>query len=158
MLQNTADAILALVNDKADSLDVTGREMYDSPRLVTREQEIAYRLCHQDHFGLTRHTAASLMGVTVKRLNALLANMRLNTPQLFPVLPPKASHIYQMFVQDGMTMAEIADELDITIHYIRFVLQVLYDSRKQSGLYFKSDARRRLSYMPWMDKYVIEVW
>lgn len=153
----TKAAILELALEQIAAADEEGTERYGSDsRIVTQAQELAFRLCHQDHFGLSKTDAAEIMGISIRCLYELLAEMRLNAPQVFPILPPKIARVYRMFVQDHMTVNEIAEETGTGPRNIQMMLRTLYDDRTRTGLYFPEGETRRLSYCGWMDSYVKE--
>jgi hypothetical protein len=159
MFELTKAAIRQLLAEQVAQLETEGRERYGgTPRLISTQQEAAYRLCHQDYFGLKRIDAAEVLGIDIRRLNEVLAEVRLNAPQLFPVLPPKAARIYSLFVHDNMTVAEIAEEMGTGVRTVQTVLRALYDNRERTGLYFKTGSLRHISYVPYMDKYLREKW
>jgi hypothetical protein len=157
MHETTKAAILALATEQMVDAEKRGIERYGArERVVTHAQEFAFRLCHQDHFGLSKAVAADIMGIDIRCLYRLLAKMRLNAPQVFPILPPKVARVYKMFIQDRMTIGEIAEETGTGIRNIQLMLRVLYDDRQRTGLYFPERETRRLAYREWMDNFTKE--
>ncbi len=145
-----------MVGRQIEEANEEGFKRYGSERQVTFKQEAAYRLCHQDFFGLNTKDAAEVMGITRQSLWELLDRVQEIAPQLFPVLPPRMARTYHLFME-GYTACEIAALLEIkTVRYVRRVLHWLWVRREKTGVYFRSDAGRRISYQPWMDTHVKE--
>lgn len=53
------------------------------PRIITKQEELAFRLTHKDFSGFTTKGAAKVMGLSVRRVNQLVASARKKCPQLF---------------------------------------------------------------------------
>jgi DNA-binding CsgD family transcriptional regulator len=82
-------------------------------RLITEQQERAYRLCHHDFDGHTIQEAAEIMRITPVSVYKLLARMKKAAPHLFPILSKNHATIWRMFLA-GKTCKQIADELGET--------------------------------------------
>lgn len=54
-------------------------------RLLTKQEEQAFRLTHKDFLGLPTWDAASEMGISERRVQQLLASVKKKAPQLFAV-------------------------------------------------------------------------
>ena len=158
MLEPTRQAIRTLVQEQISEADAEGQARYGGGRQVTPRQEMAYRLCHHEFFGLSPGDAAETMGTTLNAVRCLLSEVRCIAPQLFPVLRPKTAKIYEMFAHDGYTVSEIACELEIRPKTVYRVLRRMYSGRGHNGLHFRSDSSRRLRYCEWMDSHVRTKW
>ena len=154
MLEETKLAISRMVEDAIRETHRTGVMRYGNERQITQEQEMAYRLCHHDFFGLSNGDAADIMGTTPHAVDCLLNRLRAVAPQLFPILRPFTARVYRLFVHDSMTIREIADEMCVGVLSVRTVLKRLHRDRKRTGLYFPSGTSRRLSYCNWMDPHI----
>lgn len=129
-----------------------GTMRYNTSRKITPGQEMAYRLCHQDFFGLRQRDAAEVMGLTQQRVGQLLTCVEHEAPQLFPILPVRIAKMYSMF-SEGNTCAEIAEFLGVSPQSVQRAIRRLM---KCGTLYFRRGSERRLSYQPWMDEYITE--
>jgi len=145
-----------MVFEQAEAANREGLIRYRTGRYITFKQEIAYRLCHQDFFGLGTDDAADVMGIERQSLWELLNRVKIVAPQLFPILEPRMAKMYTMFL-DGYTVFEIADCLNINTSAVWKVLKHLHSNRKQTGIYFRSDAGKRIGYQPSLDETVREV-
>jgi DNA-binding NarL/FixJ family response regulator len=155
MLDGTRVTIKNEAVQQSLSAHAEGRRRWpESKRLVTVRQEIAFRLRHQDFFGLSTENAAEVLGIDEREIRYLNERMKEVAPQVFPILPPRTAEIYRLFVENSMTVAEIAEELEISPVTVYGLVRKLYDERTSIGLYFRSNAGRRLSYQPWMDNHI----
>jgi hypothetical protein len=150
----TRDAVKQLVAERIKSADAEGRKRYGTERLITFKQEEAYRLVHQDHFGLSNVDAAEVAGTTEQSITQKLTRLAAVAPQLFPVLTPLQSKIYRMFME-GYTVREIAEFFGVIERGIKRVLTLLH---KDKQIYFRSDSGCRRRYRSSMDNDVKEVW
>ena len=75
---------------------------------ITKKETEAYRLCHHSFDGLPVCQAADMMGLSVRRVEQLLANMKEKAPQLFPILTPTQARDYHLYTVEGWSMIEIA--------------------------------------------------
>jgi len=92
-------------------------------RLITKKQEQAFRLCHQDFEGLTETEAAERMGVTQATISEHLANVKKVAPQLFPILTKFQAQCYHYITCDGWLPEEIADYMGRPINSVYKALQ-----------------------------------
>ena len=156
LLEETKRAIREMVCEQIEEANREGLIRYGTDRHVTFKQEMAYRLCHQDFFGLSTEDTSEVMGLTPREVERLLKRLREQAGQLFPILTPRTAKIHAMFL-DGYTVSEIADYLNIYASRVWKVLRYLHEHREQTGIYFRSDAGRRISYQPSMDASVKEI-
>lgn len=77
---------------------------------ITKNEVKAYRLCHHSFDGMLTRDAAAVMGVTPRRVEQLLASLKEKAPQLFPILTPLQARDYHLYVVEGWTLQEIADD------------------------------------------------
>jgi hypothetical protein len=129
---------------------------YGTARVVTFKQEEAYRLCHHQYFGLRMEEAAAILGISMRTLRWRLECLRKTAPQLFPILRPNVFKQYNMFME-GYTVTEIAECLNISTRAVFAVLSYLHKHRRSTGVYFRSDAGRKLRYHAWMDSYIVSI-
>jgi hypothetical protein len=157
MNESTALMVKETLADDMMKLGIEGLARYgNKERLVSHEEEAAYRLCHHDFFGLTQGEAAQVLGITQQGVDWRLKTLRAKAPQLFPILSRNVAAIYNRFVTDNMSVKEIADDMNVTPRYCWQVLQDLWDDRKNNGLYFRTGTRQQLHYRPWMDEHIKE--
>jgi hypothetical protein len=157
MIEETMRTIREMVTTQIEEADREGLIRYGTERQVTFKQETAYRLCHQDFFGLSTTDAAEVMECSQRDVNYCLQRLREIAPQLFPILTPSMAKMYVLFME-GNTNEEIADCLNVSTRHVRRVLKFLHDHKEQTGMYFRSDAGRRIAYNVCMDGYVKERW
>lgn len=156
ILPETKRAIKEMVCEQIEEANREGLIRYGTERQITFKQEMAYRLCHQDFFGLSTEEAAEIMGIDRQQVWALLNRLRDQATQLFPILPKRTAKVYTLFMQ-GYTPREIAEELEIvTVDYVQRVLHALWEDRERTGVYFRSGAGRQINYQPSMDAFVKE--
>lgn len=155
MRMTIPDRLFAQVLGEIDGLERRGREQYgkDAMRVITPEEEVVLRLRHHDHHGLSAKDTEQVCGLSPSVQANRLARIRGVAPQMFPILRPRTARAYRLFTESNLTCREIAEELGVTPRAVQAVLRRLYDRRAVSGLWFRSNAGRRLSYEPWMDKY-----
>jgi predicted XRE-type DNA-binding protein len=157
VFEETRQAIRKMVCEQIADANREGMIRYGTERQVTFKQEMAYRLCHQDFFGLGQRDAAEVMEIAQPEVSKLLDRLRKTAPQLFPILEQRMAKMYGLFME-GFTAQEIADEMGIiTVHYVRRVLHWLWTQREKTGVYFRSNAGRQVSYSPSMDAHVTEI-
>ena len=155
MLNQTRDSIAEMVWSQVRKCRRAGRREFpdDLPRF-SPEQEAAYRLCHQDFFGLSRDDAADILGSTPRGVNYMLSVVKKEAPQLFPILPQRSAKVHFLFTVENMIPTEIANHLGISVKTVNNILWGLYSMRKETGLYFRAGSRRRITYEPWMDIHI----
>jgi predicted DNA-binding protein (UPF0251 family) len=155
----TVRVIKATLVSDMQMLAIKGIARYgNARRMVTLNEEAAYRLCHHDFFGLTQQEAAQVLGIDQTTVTRRLRSLKDKAPQLFPILSKNTAAIYNRFITGNMSVKEIACDLNLTPRHCWQVLQNLWDTRKETGLYFRSGSRQRLQYRSWMDEYVKESW
>jgi len=164
MEKQTVVAMRRMVWEQVEACHNEGMRRYsnrddeDAPmlpeRFVTQKQEIAYRLCHHDFFGLSTEDAAEVMNVDPRTVREHLDKLKEVAPQLFPILPRRSAKVHFLFTVENMTEREIADTLDISTRTVGNLLYRMFKNREQTGLYFRAGSARRISYNPWMDPHV----
>ncbi len=82
-------------------------------RIITQQEEEAFRHCHHDFGGLSIKAAACRMGVTIGAVRKYLQHIKQNAPQLFPILTPRDRTILAMYDLQ-ISRVEIAELLRIT--------------------------------------------
>jgi hypothetical protein len=153
MLTETREALRSTLGDQLDGLEFVARLRYgdDAVRFITAQQEAAYRLCHQDFFGLTVADAADVLGVSQSQVRTLLACVQARAPQLFPILSSKVAKVYAMFM-DNFTSGEIAEEVGCGVRSVQSILRKLRQKAEEIGLYFPARVERRTSFGSWMEE------
>ena len=96
-------------------------------RILTEQEERAYRLCSQDFKGLPKEVVAKRMGVSVRRVQQLLASVESKCPQLSHVLPPQQAKVQSLINDQGCTYEQIAQILNISISAVASTVQALRD-------------------------------
>jgi CRP-like cAMP-binding protein len=152
LLELVKRAIRETVRQQAVRAHVEGTRRYRTSRRIDPQHETTFRLCHHDFCGLNQADAAEVSGLSQQTVSRVLTELRQQAPQLFPILSPRTARMYAMF-QDGNTCQEIAEALDVTPRAVQKAMHRLMD---EGQLYFRSGARRRLSYRPWQDEYIRE--
>ena len=122
-------------------------------RLITKRQEQALRLCHQDFDGLSPKEAAKRMGINQPALNGLLARLKKNPrfQAYFPILTKIEAERYHLYCVEGWSVNDIAGHFGVTPDSIYKTLQRARDK----GMCFTKPKGRILSYSPEMDAKVI---
>ena len=83
-------------------------------RKITNEMEQLYRLVHHDFSGLSYAEAAEVMGVSVRSVYRILAEMKKIAPQLFPILSKDQAEIWRYWHGEGLTYRTIAGMMELT--------------------------------------------
>lgn len=115
-------------------------------------QETAYRICHQDHQGLSTQMAALYMDITPRRVQQLLAALKKKAPALFPILTKRQARDYHLYTVEGWSMAEIADNTERCISTVSESIA----SAVVKGMPEPSKKRRILRYDESMDNQIKE--
>lgn len=123
-------------------------------RLISKKQERALRLCHQDFEGLSQTEAAKRMGISQSALSGLLARLKKNPrfQAYFPILTKVEAERYHLYAIEGWSVKNIAERFGITPGSIYEALQ----RAKDKGMFFTEAKGRVLSYTPDMDANVKE--
>lgn len=121
-------------------------------RLITKKQEQALRLCHQDFDGLPPKEAAKRMGISQSALNGLLARLKKNPrfQAYFPILTKLEAKCYYLFMVEGWPIDDIAEHFGLTPNSVYKTLQ----RAKNKGMYFTETKGRVLQYSSNMDNNV----
>ena len=119
---------------------------------VTKREQQAYKLCHQDFKGLSVLKAAKRMGITRQRICQLLANLKKKEPQLFPILTQIQAKDYHLYVDQGWSMAEIAENTDRSVSTVSESIAAAVEK----GMALPTKKNRMLRYKPDMDGQVQE--
>ncbi|MCK5608848.1 helix-turn-helix domain-containing protein [Candidatus Pacearchaeota archaeon] len=118
-----------------------------SKRLITKKQERALHLCHQDFDGLPPEEAAKQMNISPSAVNRLLAKVKEVFPQFFPLLTKLEAERYHLYMTEGWSVDEIAEHFGLTPNSI---YKALHRARDK-GMYFTEAKSRILSYDESMD-------
>jgi predicted transcriptional regulator len=95
------------------------------------------------------------MKISPSRVNRLLDRVKQVAPQLFPILAPRIAKMYELFMEN-YTCREIAETLGVTPRAVQYAIKELFRTRREVGLYFRSNSERRLSYRTYMDEWIKE--
>lgn len=120
-------------------------------RKVTKDEELAYRLCHHEFAGHGASAAAAIMGVKPSKVYRLLASLKKKVPQLFPILTQKQYAIYQLYLE-GLTQSEIAKSVNRSQSNIQATLKRV----GQKGFPMLDARMGTVKYSPDMDKFIKE--
>jgi predicted DNA-binding protein YlxM (UPF0122 family) len=123
-----------------------------SKRLITKKQEKALRLCHQDFQGLDQVEAAKQMGITQQAISKLLTAVEKILPQYFPILTKLEAKCYHLFIAEGWPVDDIAEHFGLTPNSVYKTLRRI----KDKGMFFTEAKGRVLSYNSNMDANVKE--
>jgi len=116
-------------------------------RLITKKQEQALRLCHQDFEGLDQVEAAKQMSISHQAISKLLAAVKETLPQYFPIITKHEAQIYHYYMVEGWEVNEIAEYIGLSLNAVYKTLQRTRDK----GMFFTEAKGRILSYEPSMD-------
>ncbi len=120
-------------------------------RLLTEQQERAFRLCHHDYQGLSQTEAAAIMDVDQTTVSRLLAKVEKVLPQFFPILSKQEVKCYHHLTVDGWTPVNIANQLEISV----MAVYLTFQRCKAKGLSFPGPHGKVLRYKPEMDNRVV---
>jgi len=118
-------------------------------RLITKKQEQALRLCHQDFDGLSPKEAAKRMGISQSALNGLLTRLKKN-PRFrvyFPILTKTEAERYHLYMIEGWGVDEIAEHFGLTPNSVYKTLK----RTRSKGMFFTEAKGRVLQYDSNMD-------
>jgi len=87
---------------------------FHTKRLITKKQEKAYHLCHQDFEGLSTEEAAERLGISVRAVNRTLERLEKIAPQLFPILKRESAEAWGLWYEGGLSCLEIAERMGTT--------------------------------------------
>jgi hypothetical protein len=155
MRQEYAFYLYNKVFKQCKNLDKKGRELYgrDAKRYITFKQEMVFRLCHHDFFGLSAKEAAEVMQMGIRSIYELLKRIEAVAPQLFPILTPYQAKIYRLFVNQRLSPLQISHVLNIPINsiYNTILNLIKYKQIRELNrhlcipeLWLPSNTRRRL--------------
>lgn len=122
--------------------------------MLSEKEVKIYRLCHHSFEGLTVIEAAKVLGKSPRRIEQILVDIRAKAPQLFPILTLLQARDYHLYMDEGWTMQEIADDTERS-------QSTVYDSIKSAigkGMPPKGKRKKVLRYQPWMDGEIKEVY
>lgn len=78
-------------------------------RIITKDEEMAYRMRHHNFAGLTTNETAKKMKFSVSKIRQLIRSLKKKAPNLFPIFTFRQHLIYWLYVEKGLTQPEIAD-------------------------------------------------
>lgn len=87
-------------------------------RVITEQEEQALRLVHHDFDGYPIDDVARVMGITPKKVKALLKSVERKAPQLFPILTPRQRTVLQLY-DERLSRTIIAESLGITVTVLK---------------------------------------
>lgn len=120
-------------------------------RVLTKTEESAYRYCHQDFDGQSKVDAAIMMGISVRRVQQLLASVESKCPSLSHVLPPQQAKVQSLINDNGATFEQIALILGISESAVASTVQALRDK----GVYLER-RKKTVPYENHMDNQIKE--
>ena len=119
-------------------------------RLITKKQEQALKLCHQDFKGLEQIETAKQMGISQQAISKLLAIVEKILPQYFPIITKLEAKIYHYYMVEGWPVKEIAEYMEKSQRTVQLTLQRARDK----GMFFSDAKGRMLSYDESMDAHI----
>lgn len=122
--------------------------------MLTKKEVKIYRLCHHSFAGHTTVEAAGILGKSPRRIEQILAGIMAKAPQLFPILTKLQARDYHLFMDEGWTMQEIADDTGRSQSTVNDSIQAAV----AKGMSPKGKRKRVLRYQPWMDNEIKEVY
>lgn len=120
-------------------------------RKVTKDEELAYRLCHHEFGGHSVPVTAAIMGIKPSKVYRLLASLKKKAPQLFPIMTRKQYVIYKHYIS-GMTQNEIATVLGRSTSNIQAILKCI----ERKGFPMLGINGKTVRYNSSMDKHIKE--
>jgi len=121
----------------------------ENKRLITKRQEEALRLCHQDFEGLEQAEAAERMNISQQAICKLLARVKKIMPDYFPILTKLEAQVYHYYMIEGWEVNDIAEYIEKSPDAIYKALQ----GARAKGKFFRGKGKM-LQYKPWMDAQV----
>ena len=119
--------------------------------ILTKKEQQAYRLCHQDFAGLITKEAGKRMGVSQRRIQQLLQGVKQKAPQLFPILTARQVCIDVLINENGYSYQDVVRAMNISISTVSNIVEAM----KKKGVKFLR-RKPKVSYQDYMDKQVIE--
>lgn len=120
-------------------------------RILTECEERAYRLCHQDFDGLSKVAAAKQMGISVRRVQQLLASVESKCPTLSHVLPPQQAQVQSLINDNGASYDQIALILGITEAAVASTVRAL----REKGVFLEK-RKKTVQYQNHLDSQIKE--
>ena len=80
-------------------------------RLITEKQKRALRLCHHDFDGLSQEKAAEKLGISQAAISKRLKAVEKALPQYFPLLTKLEYKCYNLYMNEGWSVPDIAEYL-----------------------------------------------
>ena len=115
-------------------------------RFMTDREIQIYRLCHHQFKGLSQETAAERAGISQQSVSRILAKIKKEHPELFPILNPRQDLIYSLIVGRGFTHQQVADFVHVSIRTVERTVGQL----RRKGVCFNSPAKA-VKYENYMD-------
>lgn len=81
-------------------------------RVLTRDEELAIRACHQDFGGMSVVSAATVLGITPHRVASLLRSAEKRAPTLFPILTHRQALVLEWWESNKTEPPESVRKLD----------------------------------------------
>lgn len=92
-------------------------------RRITKKQEHLLHLCHQDFEGLSQTEAAERLGIKPSVVSIMLKRIKKVLPEYFPILTALEYKIYNLYMNEGWDVPDIAEYLEKTDTAIRGTLR-----------------------------------
>ncbi len=129
-------------------------EMWEAPckmRTLTKQETGAYMWCHHDFDGLSTLEAGKRMGISQRRVQQLLQNVKQKAPQLFPILTLQQVEVDVLINEKGYDFNQVAQKLHISTPAVDNIVEAM----KKKGVKF---LRRKatVSYQNYHDNQVVE--
>ena len=120
-------------------------------RILSKKEEQAFRLCHQDWEGMTTRDAAVAIGLSQRRVQQLLQSVEQKAPALFPILTKCQMVVRDCINENGFTFKQIAEVLCVSESNVDNIVKTL----KKKGVILE---RRKptVQYQDYMDNQVKE--
>jgi transposase len=100
----------------------------EQKRNITHFEESVLRLVHHQFGALTQADAADLLGVSESVISRTLNDLRFRSRKvrpirvMFPILTQHQYSVFKCFADEGMTIRETADKLEMSVSAVKDVL------------------------------------
>lgn len=123
---------------KHTSVPLYDKLLEEGKCLLTENQKRVLKLVHHDFEGLSQTEAAEKLGIIPSAVSRTLKRIRKILPQYFPILSPLEYKVYNLHMNEGWDVPDIADYLDKTDTAIRGTLN---RARKKDAQWTKARGR-----------------
>lgn len=125
-----------------DKMVTAARKKYNATIRITKRMIECYKLRHHAFTGLSSKETATVMGVSVRQVNRLMADMEQLASQLFPVLTREQAGLWSQWFDEGLTCYQIAEKAGATERTIQARLLVI---KKMMNYNEKTQVQKTLS-------------